>query len=180
MENNEIRKKRFWGSVGTGSMHRTFWVAVQLVTLCVSNANAADIKLFYFCRADCPWCERFDAVMRDDAVAEIIKKNIDIVKVNVQGSRQINEKFLRIGCKVSPQTNEEAAGKSSTVPWRCPIGTKDIHEDDLVNRLAIKQTPTLIFFSSAGEELLRIPGFLPKEDFLELLFGNVRGIKGCR
>ncbi len=151
----------------------------MVAMLYVSNANAADIKLLYFYKTDCPWCERFDAVLKDDTIAEIIKKNADIVRIDVQGLRRIND-ILKVICKTTAQTDETGAGESNAAPRYCPIDAKDVREDDLVNRFAIKQAPTLIFISSAGEELLRIPGFLPKEDFLELLCGNVRGVKGCK
>jgi thioredoxin-related protein len=52
----------------------------------------------------------------------------------------------------------------------------DYPEHEMRAAFTIQQTPTLIFVNSAGQELLRIPGFLPKEDFLSLLCSSVPGI----
>jgi len=37
--------------------------------------SAAGVKLLYFYKAGCSWCDEFEAVLQDDVVAEIIKKN---------------------------------------------------------------------------------------------------------
>ena len=140
--------------------------------------SAAGVKLLYFYKAGCSWCDEFEAVLQDDVVAEIIKKNTDIVKIDVQGSGQIKDISSGI-CKTAPSEGQLGPDKRRTAPHNCSIITNSLHEGELVARFAVQQTPTLIFLSSAGEELLRIPGFLPKEDFLELLCTNVRGIEGC-
>lgn len=58
----------------------------------------------------------------------------------------------------------------------------DIHEmgipgENIVGRYRITGTPTLIFLNIHGEELLRIPGAVTKDDFKDLLCNYVIGIK---
>jgi thioredoxin-related protein len=54
-------------------------------------------------------------------------------------------------------------------------------EKDLAKKYRIIGTPTVIFLNANGEELLRVPGAVTKEDFKYLLCNYVDGIrnKGC-
>ncbi|HHN66250.1 MAG TPA: thioredoxin family protein, partial [Nitrospirae bacterium] len=54
-------------------------------------------------------------------------------------------------------------------------------EEELAKEYRIKGVPTIVFLNSQGEEFLRIPGLLSKEDFIDLLCSYVTGAKqGCK
>ncbi|NOY65141.1 MAG: thioredoxin fold domain-containing protein [Nitrospirae bacterium] len=56
----------------------------------------------------------------------------------------------------------------------------DKTEEQLAKQYNIKGVPTIVFLDSSGEELLRVPGLLSKEDFKDVLCNYVSGIKkGC-
>ncbi len=58
---------------------------------------------------------------------------------------------------------------------------KNKTEEELAKEYRIKGVPTIVFLNSQGEEFLRIPGLLSKEDFIDLLCSYVTGAKqGCK
>ncbi len=153
-------------------------LALLIAMAGTSAAHAATVKALYFYRANCQWCQRFDAVLNDKEIATILRRNTDILRVDVTGRKKIDEKLFHPPCKVINRPDVPQTGSSAGRPQHCPVNRAATAktERDLVDIFKIKQTPTLVFVSSEGEELLRIPGFLPKEDLLPLLLDNVPGI----
>lgn len=74
---------------------------------------------------------------------------------------------------------------SNTILVRIKVNGKkridgDKTEEQLAKQYNIKGVPTIVFLDSRGEELLRLPGLLSKEDFMDVLCNYVSGIKkGC-
>jgi len=156
---------------------RPFFLTVLILHCFISAANGADIKLLYFYQQGCQWCEKFDETLKDEAVANILAKNTDIIRINVAGSKRMKENIFKVICDLSQEQDNLLTASGGAGTRRCSVSPGIDHsEQDMVADFAIQQTPTLIFVRSAGQELLRIPGFLPKEDFLSLLCGSVPGI----
>lgn len=87
-----------------------------------------------------------DDVLNDPSIQNILKRNTDIVKVNIHGS---------------------------------VITEGKLTETELAKKYSIKAVPTLIFFNTSSEELLRVPGALTKEDFRSLICDNLKNLYNC-
>ena len=55
------------------------------------------------------------------------------------------------------------------------VKSASLREKELINFYGVRGVPTLIFISN-NEELLRIPGAITKDDFLDLLCKNFKKI----
>lgn len=126
------------------TMRPLFFISLFIIPFFTSVSSAEKIKLMYFYEEGCHWCEKMDVVMNDLSIRDLLRKNTDIIRIDIHGTKMIK--------------------------------AEDLTENELVKKYRIKGTPTLIFFSAQGKELLRIPGALKKEDFKSLLCSNVRGI----
>lgn len=59
---------------------------LKISTLFLTLCYASEVKIFYFYERGCKWCVYMDDVLNDSSIQNILKRNTDIVKVNIHGS----------------------------------------------------------------------------------------------
>ena len=95
-------------------------------------ARAGKRLVYYFWLEGCPYCERMEKVtFRDAAVAARMRREFVAVAINVRGDREVT---WTDGARLTEKT--------------------------LTQKLAIRSTPTLVFFDQNGGIALRSSGYL--------------------
>lgn len=68
-------------------MRNLLKISPLFLTFCfISVCYASEVRLIYFYERGCKWCAYMDDVLNDPSIQNILKRNTDIVKVNIHGS----------------------------------------------------------------------------------------------
>jgi thioredoxin-related protein len=95
-------------------------------------AKAGKRAVYYFWLEGCPYCEKMEKItFRDPSIVERMKREFVAVAVNVRGDREVT---WTDGARLTEKT--------------------------LTRKLAVRGTPTLVFFDEKGGIALRSTGYL--------------------
>ena len=88
----------------------------------------------------CGWCKKMDRdVYGDKSVANLLSEHFELVKLNAESA-----------------TTHEVDGSTLT-------------EKSISQRFGVTGYPTTVFLTDAGEGITTIPGYIPKDSFLDIL-----------
>lgn len=100
-----------------------------------AKKNGKRVVLFFY-QDGCPYCKKlFEDNLSQHAIAEKMRKNFDVVAINIWGDREVT-----------------VAGKTSS-------------EKKFAGQLKVMYTPTLLFLNEEGQPALRANGYYPPEKF---------------
>ena len=89
----------------------------------------------------CPWCAKLQTeVYADPAILSYLKENFETARLNIEEKEEVIQ----------------FKGFELTSP-------------ELAAGLGAEATPTVVFLSSAGEYITRVPGFVEAEEFMHVL-----------
>ncbi len=170
------RKKR----PSPSAARRTFasWlpgIALMSLLLLAGNAataRSAELVMLYFMRKDCSWCIQLDKVLAEPAVANLLRDQVQLVKVDlatvpVEDGLAPNDGRLAV---------PPAGADGHSWPRACPLAGSDQQKRAL---LVIDRTPTLLLLTTGGRILLRVPGLLPANDLRAAICDAAPALKGC-
>lgn len=127
------------GMVNPGYHEHPEWFKNSFLDI---DEDIADAKkqgkrlVLFFYQDGCPYCKKlFEDNLSQHAIAEKMRKNFDVVAVNIWGDREVT-----------------VAGKVS-------------NEKKFAGQLKVMYTPTLIFLNEEGKPALRANGYYPPEKF---------------
>lgn len=100
-----------------------------------AKKNGKRLVLFFY-QDGCPYCKKlFEDNLGQHAIAEKMRKNFDVVSINIWGDREVT------------------------------VAGKVINEKKFSAQLKVMYTPTLIFLNEEGQPALRANGYYPPEKF---------------
>lgn len=109
----------------------------------ISEAKEANKHFMIFLDFEgCPYCSKMlkESFEEDNATSQFIKKHFDVIELNVKGSREVT--------------------------W---VDGETLAEKDLVGKLKIQFSPTVLFFNQEKEIIARINGYRNKLDFKSIV-----------
>ncbi|OGT20374.1 MAG: hypothetical protein A2V90_08110 [Gammaproteobacteria bacterium RBG_16_57_12] len=108
----------------------------------VAEAAGQGKRLMLFFHQDgCGACQRFyDENFGDQAIVNTTQRYFDVVAIDINGNRALVD-----------------------------MQGRDSYENQFARRIKGQVTPTVMFLNERAEIILRIPGFIPRERFMQAL-----------
>jgi thioredoxin-related protein len=132
------------GMVNPGYVDKPAWFKDSFLDIRddISEAAAANKRvMLYFYQDGCPYCEKLiKENMSQQQVVENLKKNFDVIAINMWGDREITG-----------------------------VDGKETTEKKFAVDNKVMFTPSLLFLDENGQHVLRLNGYLPPHKFINAL-----------